>query len=292
MTIFYRKLPRFQYMRARSIEEAFWLLDEHGQEAVLLSGGTDLLVQLKGRQMRKPECVIDLKGIAGLDQITYDEKAGLSIGALTTINTITESELVARHFPILTQAGLLMASPQVRNRGTFAGNLCSAVPSADSAPPLLALDAKVRLKTRDSERIVPLRDFFKGPRETMIEPDEIMTSIEVDPLPPGATGTYLKLSPRHSMDLAVVGVAAVGVYEAGVCKDIRIALGAVAPTPIRVGQAEAVLAGKKATAALINEAAEAAANQCRPIDDHRASMEYRRDMVYVMTKRALTQVLN
>jgi carbon-monoxide dehydrogenase medium subunit len=291
MPIFYRKLPRFEYFRPGNIEQAFWLLREYGENARLLAGGTDLLPQLKNRQIQRPACVIDLKGIAGLDSISYAEGIGLRIGALATINDIAESGVTALHFPILSQAARSMASPQVRNRGTFAGNICSAVPSADSVPSLLALEAKVHIKTQKSNRDVPLDHFFVGPRKTVVEAEEVLTDIEIPELPPGSRGVYLKLSPRHSMDLAVVGVAAVASAREGVCKDVRIALGAVAPTPIRAPMAESILMGNRITTAIIEEAARNAVTQCDPIDDHRASKEYRCDMVYVMVKRALKQVL-
>jgi CO/xanthine dehydrogenase FAD-binding subunit len=290
MAIFYRRLPRFTYIRPRTVEEALSLLDEHRETAKLLAGGTDLLPQLKGRQVDLPRYVIDLKGIAGLDGVTYDDRTGLTIGALATMSAIAESAVLRDLCPLLIQTALCMASPQVRNRGTFAGNICSAIPSADSAPSLLALEARVRLKGRRGERIVALDQFFTGPRKTVIGPDEILTSIEVPEPAPASRNVYLKLSPRHAMDLAVVGVAVTGTSREGVCEDVRIAVGAVAPTPLRAPVAEALLRGQKITAEIIDEAARNTVTQCDPIDDHRASREYRCDMVHVMTRRALSQV--
>jgi CO/xanthine dehydrogenase FAD-binding subunit len=291
MPIFYRRLPRIDYIRARHIEEALWLLDEHGDQARILAGGTDLIPMLKNRQVPKPAYVIDLKGAEGLGDIIYSEAKGLSIGALATISQIAESPVIKEYAPILAEAALLMASPQVRNRGTFVGNICSAVPSADSAPSLLVLNAVVRMRSKNGERAVPLEKFITGPRTTAIEPHELVTAIEIPTPPAGLKGTYLKLSPRHSMDLAVVGVAVAATMKDGICEDIRIAVGAVAPTPIRSPMAEDLLQGQKVAAELIGEAARHAVTQCDPIDDHRASREYRCDMVYVMAKRALSQVL-
>jgi carbon-monoxide dehydrogenase medium subunit len=184
-----------------------------------------------------------------------------------------------------------MASPQVRNRGTFAGNICSAVPSADSAPSLLALGAAVKIKSSRGERTVPLDQFFTGPRTTALKANEMLLEINVPKPTPGSRGVYLKLSPRHSMDLAVVGVAAVGVCKNGICETIKIALGAVAPTPIRAPIAESLLHGTSVTSALIDEAAKKTVALCSPIGDHRASQEYRCDMIYVLAKRALNQIL-
>ncbi len=193
---------------------------------------------------------------------------------------------------MLIQAALTMASPQVRNRGTLAGNICNAVPSADSVPSLLTLQSTVRIGGPLGERTVPLDQFFISSRTTVLQPDEMLLEITVPTPAPGSRGVYLKLSPRHSMDLAVVGVAAVGSTENGMCKDIKIALAAVAPTAIRATSAEGTLHGRKISHGLIDEAARAAADNCSPrADSHRASPEYRRDMVYVLTRRALREIL-
>lgn len=291
MPLFYRRLPKFKYMRPKTIEDVLSALAAHGKAARLLAGGTDLVPQLKRRETETPEYVIDLKDISGLNGISYEEETGLKIGPLTTISVIEQSEPVRDHFPILAQAASLMASPQVRNRGTFVGNICNAASSADSAPSLLTLDAEVTIKGPKGERSVPLAEFFTGPGKTILGADEIVMALSVSKQASAARGVYLKLSPRHSMDLAVVGVAASGTCKNGICGDITIALGAVAPTPIKVQGVESILKDRKITPELIDEAAKMAMNQCNPRkDSHRASPEYRRDMVYVMTRRALNQV--
>jgi CO/xanthine dehydrogenase FAD-binding subunit len=270
--------------------EALSLLAQHRAEAKPLAGGTDLIPQVRRREIAAPRLFVDLKGIPGLDTITYDSKKGLTIGALATITSVERSPLVREHYPVLANALRTMACPQVRNRGTITGNLCSAVPSADSAPGLLVLEAMLKLVNQNGERVVPITDFFTGPRKTILADDELLTEIHIPSLPPKYKGIYLKLSPRKSMDLAVVGVAALVVRDGDVCKDVRIALGAVAPTPMRAQQAELALLGKKLTLQSIEEAARVASTECRPIDDHRASAEYRCDMVYVLTRRALAQI--
>jgi len=290
MAVFYRRLPRFEYLLPKTLEEALVALKGQKDSAKVFAGGTDLIPQLKRREIRIPKIVIDLKGISGLDKLTYDENSGLSIGPLTTISAIAESPIVMNHFPSLFQAASSIGSPQVRNRGTFAGNICTAVPSADSAPALLTLDAKIRIKGPKKERTVSISKFFTGPRTTVLKPDEILVDISVPKPKPGSRGVYLKLSPRHSMDLAIVGVAVIGSSENGICKDVKIALGAVAPTPIRAPMAEVILKGQRITSSLIDEAARNAITQCSPIDDHRASQEYRCDMIFAMTRRALNQV--
>ncbi len=290
MTVFFRRLPKFEYLSPKSMDEAQAVLSVRQGAAALLAGGTDLIPQLKRRGIDTPEVLVDLKNIPGLDVLSYDEKGGLSIGPLATISAVAHSPFVQERFSALALAASSMASPQVRNRGTIGGNICNAVPSADSAPALLALGASVTLRGSGGERIVPMDRFFTGPRKTVLEKDELLSGISIPCPDRFARGIYLKLSPRHSMDLAIVGVAAVGSLEDGICKDVKIALGAVAPTPVRALTAEAILKGQKVTAGLIEEAARNALNLCSPIDDHRASREYRCDMVYVMARRALRRI--
>jgi carbon-monoxide dehydrogenase medium subunit len=182
-----------------------------------------------------------------------------------------------------------MASPQVRNRGTIAGNICNAVPSADSAPALLVLDARLKLAGTKGARTVAVADFFTGPNRTVIK-DEIVTEIQIPTPPAGSKWAFIKLSPRQAMDLAVVGVAVLIVAGNGTCQEIRIGLESVAPTPIRVNKAEAILKGQKFDGN-IAKAAKAAAEESKPISDHRASAEYRRDMVEVLVKRAIEQAI-
>jgi CO/xanthine dehydrogenase FAD-binding subunit len=287
---FYRRLPKFEYIRPATVDEALVLLARHGARAKVLAGGTDLVPALKRREMSAPDYVMDLKAVPGLDAVSYDERSGLRIGPLATIASVAQSPLVGDRFSALALAAASMASPQVRNRGTIGGNICNAVPSADSAPALLALGASVTLMGPKGERSVPVDQFFTGPKTTVLAGDEMLFEIGVPSPPPGSRSVYLKLSPRHSMDLAVVGVAAAGILEDGICKDVKIGLGAVAPTPIRAPMAEAILVGNRVTGELIEEAARSALNLCSPIDDHRASREYRCDMVYVMTRRALSRI--
>jgi CO/xanthine dehydrogenase FAD-binding subunit len=291
MAVFYRRLPKFQYLFPKTVEEALRMLSEHKGDSKLIAGGTDLVPALKRREINVPGYIIDLKAIPGLDAISFDKKTGLKIGPLATISTIAESAVIADNFPCLAQSALTMASPQVRNRGTFAGNICNAVPSADSAPSLLALSASVKIKGLKGERTVPVEQFFTGPRKTVLMEDEMLIEILVPSPSPGSKSIYLKLSPRHSMDLAIVGIAVNGKCENGNCMEIKIALGAVAPTPLRAPVSENILQGKRVTPEIIKEASLNAITQCSPIDDHRASQEYRCDMVNVMTRRALTQVL-
>jgi carbon-monoxide dehydrogenase medium subunit len=267
MVTFHRRLPKFDYLDPHTIHEALSLLSQYKGRAKVIAGGTDILPKLKRREIKAPEYIIDLKGIPDLDYIKYDEVDGLRLGALVTIHAVETSPIVRERFGVLFQAAESMASAQVRNRGTLAGNLCNAVPSADTAPALLTLEADLKLTSPKGERTVNVEDFFTGPNETVLTDEEILREIHVPNLPPHSKGRYLKLTPRRSMDLAVVGVAAVVVAEDGICNDIRIALGAVAPTPIRARQAEDILRGQRLSDEVIERAARTAATECRPIRD-------------------------
>jgi len=291
MVTFYRRLPRFDYIRPAGIDEALDLLSKgnNGQFRVY-AGGTDLIPKIKARTLNPPEALIDLKGIPGLDYIEYDEQEGLRIGALATIRSVAGSAVVKERFPILSLAAGSIASTQVQNRGTIAGNICNAVPSADSAPALLCLDARLLAVSKKGERWIGIDEFFTGPNETALGRDEILKEIRIPPMT--GSGTYIKLSTRSRMDLAIVGAGVQVAADNGVIGDIRIGLGAVAPTPMRAMAAEDIIRGEKATDEAIAMAAQKASQESRPIDDHRASAEYRRMMVEVLVRRAINQALS
>jgi CO/xanthine dehydrogenase FAD-binding subunit len=291
MVVYHRRLPKFEVIAPRTLKEAVQLLTQYGAKARILAGGTDLLPKLKARDIGPLEALIDLRKVPDLNYIEYDGGRGGRIGALTTLRSIETSVVLKNKYSLLTQAAGSVGSLQVRNRGTLAGNICNAVPSADMAPSLLVLEAEVRLTGPRGQRSVKIGDFFSGPNQTAIDIGEIVTEIRIPEPPARAKGVYLKLSPRAAMDLAVVGVAALVAVESGICKDVRLALGAVAPTPIRARSAEKILMGQKVSPELIEKTAREAAAQSRPIDDHRASAEYRREMVGTLTARAINLAL-
>ncbi len=293
MVTFYRRLPKFDYLAPQSMEEALKLLagNNNGKYKVY-SGGTDVIPKLKGRLIKAPEVLVDLKAIPDLDYIEHDEERGLRIGALANIYSVAHSPIVKEKFSILSQAANSIASTQVQNRGTIAGNICNGVPSADSAPTLLCLEAKLLCASRKEERVIQIEDFFTGPNETALKADELLKEIQISNMPDNSKGVYIKLSPRSRMDLAVVGVAAIVASENGLFKDVRIGLGAVAPTPIRANKAEEVLKGQPTNDDMIIKAAQLASEESKPIDDHRASAQYRRMMVEVLVKRAINQALS
>jgi len=282
----------FRYFAPLTLQEAFGLLSAYRGEAMLLAGGTDLLVEMKEKRVVSPY-VIDLKRIPGLNQIVLEPRL-LRIGALASIREVEVSPLVKAHAGLLADAAAVLGSLQVRNRGTIGGNLCHASPAADLAPPLIALEAKVKIQGPDAERMEDLEDFFTGSGCTALKVGEILAEVEI-PLPgPRTCGTYLKFSPRKAMDLAVAGVAVVIAlsWPDRVCAKARIALGAVAPTPIRARQAEKRLEGKKIDGSLLEEAARIAASEARPISDLRGSAWFRQEMVKVLVKQAVEQTLH
>ncbi len=283
-------MVRFEYLEPTSLEEAVALLDKHWGQAKVLAGGTDVLVRLKQRVLR-PQYVINLKRVPGLDTVTYRKRQGLRIGALATIRTMETSPVVKEHYPSLAEAAGMLGSVQVRNLATVGGNLCNASPSAEMPPGLLAYGAKARIVGPKGERVVPLDQFFSGPGKTCLERGELLVEVQVPDPPAHTGGAYIKLSPRAAMDCAVVGVAAVVTLEDNKCQECRIALGAVAPTPLRTRSAEALLRGKPVEPSLREKAGEAAMAEATPITDVRGSAEYRKEMVKVLTRRAVQQAI-
>jgi carbon-monoxide dehydrogenase medium subunit len=276
-------MRRFEYFEPKSLNEAVALLGRYQGRAQALAGGTDLLVEIK-EQLRRADCVVNIKRIPGIDGLTYDPRAGLRIGALVTAREVEVSAIVLEKYASLAQAARELGSIQVRNRATIVGNVCRASPSADTLPPLIADGAVIKLHGPSGARELKLEDFFTGPGKTVLRPDELVTELVV-PAPPARTGkVYIKHGRRKAMELATVGVA----VSLSLNSETRIVLGAVAPTPIRARRAEEIL---KSDQKLIERAAQAAADESRPISNVRASAEYRREMVRVLTRRALEQAL-
>ncbi|OGP66202.1 MAG: hypothetical protein A2170_00240 [Deltaproteobacteria bacterium RBG_13_53_10] len=238
-----------------------------------------------------PEHLINLKGIATLKGIRFDKKRGMTLGALTTLAELERSTLVKEKCRPLWDAVTVMASPQVRTLATVGGNLCGAVPSADTAPPLIVLGASVKLVGPKGKRSVLVESFFTGPKESVLQKNEILTEISIPKPSEWASGAYLKLMRRNALDLALVGVAAYLRFDSNkkVCKEAKVALGAVAPTPIRVFEVEKALIDREINESRATEAGKAASGVCRPISDVRASQEYRCSMVEVLVKRAVLE---
>jgi carbon-monoxide dehydrogenase medium subunit len=274
----------------KSVKEAISLLSDHGEKAEVIAGGTDLLVRMK-RGDAFPDYLINIEGLKELEYIRYDEKKGLRIGARTPIHDIVESPLLEDKFDIIAQAARTLGTPTIRRQATIGGNLCNAAPSADMAPALIVLGAQLKIEGSEGQKVMAVEDFFIGPGETKLKRNEILTEIQVlDPIP-GSRAVYLKQTQTQGAGLALVGVAAMIVMENDVITDVKISLGAVAPTPIRAKKTEATLKGKKQDDSLLETCAEAALQESSPIDDVRSSADYRKKLIKVLVKRALEQVV-
>lgn len=283
------KLPPFEYFEPKSLGKACSLLARHGAAASVLAGGTDLLVKMKQRRF-VPGYVINLKTIPDLDYIRYDESDGLRIGALTTIQSIKNSIVVKRNFRVLNEAAGVESSVQIRNRATIAGNIANASPAADAPLALLTLGATVVLTRKEGQREMLIEDFLAGPGKTALEPGEVIEEVHVPRLTPGLGGAYVKHAVRRT-DIAIVSTSAVLTMSNGVCMDVRIGLGSVAPTAIRAKKAEDVLKGQTITDELVKKAAEVAAGEASPIDDIRAYAQYRALTLKAAVERALTEAV-
>jgi CO/xanthine dehydrogenase FAD-binding subunit len=278
----------------RSVEETCSLLSKYGRDAQVVAGGTDLFVKMKLRRFLA-SILINIKKISGLDRISWDESQGLRIGALTTIQAIRDSDLIARRFPVLSEAAGVLGTAQIRNLGTLGGNLANASPSAEFAPPLLILDASVRCVGPRGERLLPLARFFVGPGQSALELDEVITEVCVPNPDSDARLVYLKHSLRK-MDVAMASAAIYVALNGGVCHDARIALGAVAPTPFRAAKAEKALsgtrlAGDSSESALLEQAAIIAASESLPIDDVRSYASYRRKVIGMLVRHGLEHAI-
>jgi aerobic carbon-monoxide dehydrogenase medium subunit len=280
-------MKRFEYLEPRTLDEAVALLARHGSALNVMAGGTDLLVEIK-EQIRAPAYVMSVRRLPGLETISFDEKEGLKIGALVTTRELEIHPVLQRHYPSLVQALRELGSIQVRNRATLAGNICRASPSADTLPPLIADGASLTIFGA-SKKTMLLEEFFTGPGKTRLAPGEIVTGIIVPPPPPHTGKHYIKHGRRKAMELATVGVAVCLTMDKDVCKDVKICLGAVAPTPIRALQAEAILKNQKLNSSILEKAAQAAMAESKPISNVRGSAGYRKDMVRVLTRRALEE---
>lgn len=283
------RLPHFLYYTPATLEEACSLLAKHGTGAFPLAGGTDLLVKMKHRKV-VPKVIVNLKRISGMDAIVYDQVEGLRVGALATIQSLKNSVVVKRNCKMLAAAAGVESSVQIRNLATIGGNIANGSPAADAPLALIALGASVVLSRSGSARRILLEKFFTGPGKTVLESGEIIREVHIPPLPPQSGSAYLKHALRRT-DIAIVSAAVFVKLDKDTCQDIRIALGSVAPTAFRARRAEALLRGKKITAGLAEEAAQAAAGESRPIDDIRAYAEYRAKAVLDLTRQAVMEAV-
>jgi carbon-monoxide dehydrogenase medium subunit len=301
-------MKRFDYLKPKTLDEALSLLSQYGKKGALIAGGTDVIVMVKQKTM-SPDVLISLQGVPGLDQIQFD--GVLTIGPMVTHRAIEKSELIRRNFSALADAVDYLGSIQIRNVATIGGNICTAAPSADTAIPLLALGAQLKVKGAKSERTIPIDQFFTAPGETVLTQGEILTGIEIAKPLPNTGSAYWKHQRRQALDLPILGVSVLlSLNKATVtcsdllcttspistvlhtleedeleCKEIRIALGVVAPTPIRAKKSESLLRGKRISDELLEAVALTAAEEAQPRDSIRGEAWYRRDMIKVLVKR-------
>jgi aerobic carbon-monoxide dehydrogenase medium subunit len=277
-----------EYFAPKSLNEALSLLDRFGNQAKVIAGGTDVMVDIKYKE--EPGCLINIKGISGLAGIK-ENGGSLSIGPLTTIREIETSALVRDKLPVLWEAAHQFASLQIRNTATIGGNICRASPSGETLTPLLVLEAQAKFAFSDKESREAFSSFFSGPGKTSLGAKGLLTAIDIPYPAAESRGVYLKHAVRGAMDIAMVGVAVLLTPDGAKnnVQDVRIGLGAVAPTPIRAAKTEALLRGKPLTPALLKQAAAMAASEASPIDDQRSSAEYRRWIVAALTRRGLAQ---
>jgi carbon-monoxide dehydrogenase medium subunit len=273
-----------------SVDECVKALATHGAGARTVAGGTDLLPQMKNGVV-KPAVVIDLSGVAALKGVASGNGSGLRVGACATARELELNADVRKRFAGLADGAALVGSVQVRNLATVGGNLCNAAPSADMAPPLMALDAEAVIAGPKGERRVPLTAFFKGVRQTVLGADELLVAFVVPAPAAGSGGSYIRHTPRRELDIAVVGVASQVTIQNGRCVKARIALASVAPTPVMATAAQQALEGQALTPELIERAAGLAVDAAKPISDQRGSAEFRKHLVRVLTRRTLTAAL-
>jgi len=281
-------LPEFEYIKPKTVQETASLLAEHGEDAKIFAGGTDLLVLMRSKVV-KPKYLIDVKGVKELRELSHDEASGLKIGAAVTLNEIIELDVVRERFGALWSAANSLADPTLRNRATLAGNICNASPASDAAPALLVLNAEIDVVGKEGERTIPIQEFFTGVKRTSLKPGEFVKAVRIPNPPDGAKGDYLKWGRTRGEDLAVVGVAAlVGNSDK---KLMRIALSSVAPTPLLVKEAEKIPEESDSVEEQIEKAVSIVTEKVCPITDVRCCKEYRTHMAGVLTRRILRKLL-
>lgn len=279
-----------KYLNVTTMDEALQALAAQPESTRIVAGGTDLILELERGVRKGIETLIDVTRIPNLDQIIIDEDDVIHLGPLVTHNHCVESRLIrARAYP-LARAAWEVGAPQIRNRGTIAGNLITASPANDTITPLMALNASVSLQSINGTRTVSLKDFYKGVRKTVMQPDEMLVDISFPAMNSSARGTFIKLALRRAQAISIIDAAIILDIESETIKSASITLGAVAPVIIHAQEAEKYLAGKLSTDEVFEEAARVAMNSATPIDDIRGSAAYRREMVRVCTLRGLKSI--
>jgi carbon-monoxide dehydrogenase medium subunit len=280
-------MRNFEYFRAESLEETIFLIQKNGQTKIL-AGGTDLIPKMKRYEIN-PKTLIDIKRIPDLRKFKCNGDGSLSIGPLVTFSDILDDSVIKGSYPILYQSAQVLGTAQTRNRATIGGNICNGSPAGDSIPPLICLDAQLRLINQEGERWISVEHFFESPQKTCLRSDELLSEIKIPPFRPKTFGAYMKLGARKALEIAIISVGVLITFskELEIVDDIRISLGSVAPIPIRCRQAEDILKGKEITEDIIKKTSLEVQKNINPISDLRGTSEYRHEMAYILTKRAL-----
>ena len=282
-------MPIKHYFRPTSLKETIQLLISYSGTAKILAGGTDLLIQ-QAIESSPEIVVISLRDIEDLRQIKETAEGDIFVGAMSQHAEVAQSSLVNQYFPALAKASHWVGSPSIRSLATIGGNICNASPSADTAPPLLAYNARAIIASPSGEKTIDIEDFFTGPSANILKGGEILKGFLLRPKS-GWIADYEKIGVRKAMEIAIVNVCvAAEMDEHKLCSGIRIALGAVAPTPVRAKSAETILKGKRVTPDLIQKCADVAVEETKPISDIRASAEYRKKMVHFLVKKMLSNL--
>jgi len=283
-------MREISYVEPKDVSEAVTVLGENEGRAALIAGGTNLIPALRSGETA-PEVVVNL---ASVETLSYVKEEGetISIGALTTISDLISSEIILKKSSILSMAASRLGNPLTRNRATIGGNLVDASPAADMAPPLLALEATVHVMgSGGKEREVALDRFFQGPNQTVLRQDEIVTHVHFSKMKTPAWGSHMKLGLRNDMAISVVSIAVVLEMEDNLCQKVRVALGAVAPTPVRAYRVESVLEGTRIDSETLDTCSRVVNEEISPISDIRASSTYRAQATAVLLRRAIVEAL-
>jgi len=280
-------LHAINYDAPTTLDQAVSILKTHGENARPFCGGTDIIIQLRAG-VRRTEHLVDVKKIKELQVLSFDAKKGLRLGAAVPCIEISESDVMRRHYPGLTEAAHLIGSLQIQNRASVGGNLCNGSPAADTTPALIVLGARARIVDPNGEREVPVEAFVVSPGRTVLKPGELLVELLVPAPAPHSSDAYLRFIPRNEMDIAVVGVGAAVTLDGDKVKAARIALAAVGPTPILASKAADAIIGMKLDDAALEAAGRAASAACSPIDDMRGTAEFRLHIAAVLTRRVLS----
>ena len=280
-------MKKFDYYQPQTLKKAFDLMEKWKGRARYIAGGTDIIVSIKQKAVQ-PHALISLRGIEALKHI--DHNSGLSLGSMTPFREMERDSVIAREYPALAQAVRVLANPQIRNVATLGGNICNAAPSADCAPPLMVMEASLTLEGPGGRRDVPIDGFFKGPGENCMEAGEVLTQIEIPDKADHTGMAFLKMG-RVAQDIAIVNAAALLVMDHEKCLKCRLAVGAVAPVPLRLENVEKIIEGEEIGPDLLGRVDQMVEKEISPITDVRSTEEYRRTMSGILVKKAIEQAI-